>query len=468
MSPKLSSKLPVYIFTALSVFFLGLTVAAFGVLHSYQDTITDESYDESGMAAVQLRIHYEALMGALAMVELSHGRNGVDEAVLQFDILYERIQALPSRPGYEFLLDDETLNYQARLLNEMRGYLPRIDRAADGDGEALVAMHGELASLRPIIERLGHRPVQLASEIQAELTRDFRQLSDLFLWVIGGFVFSGLLFSAIIWRQLNAASARQVELETLTRNLQIARDEAEAASSAKTDFLAHMSHELRTPMNSILGFAQLLQAQNLDGEQTEAVDQIVRSGGLLMHMIDQVLELNKIMAGRISVSVHSVVPADVVARCLSLMDSLAADRSITLRASPSIHQAPDLKTDPNRLQQALLNLMSNAIKYNHLGGEVTLNCTTLPDEGNGPWLRFSVQDTGEGVPEGRERDLFKPFNRLGRETMNVEGTGIGLTITQELVRILGGRIGFISTPGQGSTFWIDLPVEREESLAYEE
>ena len=465
MGARFSSKLPVYIFGILSVLFLGLTAAAFGVLNSYQDNLNQSTYDESGFAALQLRVHYEAMMGALAVVELDATPEAVDEAVLQFDILYERVMVLPTRPAYDVLLDSESLELQGQILNALRGYVPRIDRAAEGDARALGNMRSELIPLRPLIERLGHRPIQVASELRAGVATSFHDLSNLFMWVIGGFVVSGILFAAIIWRQLNLAARRQDELEALTHNLQTARDDAEAASSAKSDFLAHMSHELRTPMNSILGFAQLLEMQKLNDKQGQAVDQILRSGQLLMHLIDQVLELNKIVSGNITVSVQAVKPADIITTCLGMMENVASVRAITLGALPGMYKAPSLETDPNRLQQVLLNLMSNAIKYNREGGEVMLDCCILGDVDG--WVRFSVQDTGDGVPEGRGDELFLPFNRLGRETMNIEGTGIGLTITRELSRVLDGRIGYKSTLGEGSTFWIDLPLQRPETLVYE-
>lgn len=465
MSKQIYSRLPVYIFGVLSVLFLALIVAAFGVLKTYQDNLNQRSYDESGYAALQLRVHYESMMRALAVLEYEPSSLAVEDAVLQFDIFYERIKALPTRPLYDIFLDEESLGLHTEILQTLNGYLPHIDRAVGGQAYALSDMRKELSSMRSIVERLGHLPLQKASERRAEISESFRSLSDVFMWVIGGFVLCGMMFAGIIWRQLSQSAKRHVELEELTHNLQLARDEAESASNTKSDFLAHMSHELRTPMNSILGFAQLLEIQNPDEKQRQAVGQIIRSGNLLMHLIDQVLELNKIISGDVSVSIQSMSPAKTITTCLELMDSMAAARSITLGTLPSIHKVPDIETDPNRLQQILLNLMSNAIKYNRDGGEVTLDCAVLDsDEG---WVRFSVADTGEGIPRGyHEKEMFQPFNRLGRETMNIEGTGIGLTITYELVRVLGGHIGYVSKPGEGSTFWVDLPVQQAETLVY--
>lgn len=465
MAVQIRGKILVYVFGVLAALFTVLVISAFLLLRDHQDTLKQNAYDETGIAAMQLRLHYEIMMGALNKVEHNVPGSSLDDAVIQFDIFYERLKSLPTRPTYDQLLDDETRVVQAGALNVLNRVLPRIDRAADGDATALKGLFTELSALRNSIERLGHKPVQVASERRAAVTAQFKKIADLFVWVIAGFISTGAIFAAIIWRQLSHAKERQRELEELTHSLEAARDVAEAASKAKSDFLAHMSHELRTPMNSILGFAQLLEIQKLDQKQTQAVNQILRSGSLLMHLIDQVLELNKIISGHISVSVQKFSPADTITTCLGMMEAMASERSITLGALPSMHQVPDIESDPNRLQQVLLNLMSNAIKYNHDGGEVTLGCEVLSGEKG--WVRFTVTDTGEGLPEGSEDDLFQPFNRLGRETMNIEGTGIGLTITRELARVLNGRIGYVSALGKGSTFWIDLPVHGEETLVYD-
>jgi len=451
------------VFGFVSVLFLGLTVSAFGVLKSYQDNLNQRTYDESGFAALQLRVHYEALLGALAVIEYQMSPQTVEEAVLQFDILLERLTALPSRPSYDSLLDREGNRLQAEVLAAIQTQIARIDHAAEGEGTALRGMRGEIVTLRPLIERLAHRPTQIASERRGAIMKDFEKHSNLFFMVIVGFVATGVLFVIIIWRQLSLSMDRQVALETMTQSLQAARDEAEDASNAKSDFLAHMSHELRTPMNSVLGFAQILETQDLNEMQRQAVNQIMRNGDMLMRLIDQMLELNKIVSGHVPISVQPVSPSNVITTCLGLMESLAGERSITLGALPSMYNVEGLETDPKRLQQILLNLMSNAIKYNKIGGEVTLSCDPL----EGDMVRFSVMDTGEGIPEGQEENLFRPFNRLGRETMSVDGIGIGLTIAHELAQVLEGQLGYASTIGEGSTFWIDLPLKGKETLVYE-
>lgn len=241
-----------------------------------------------------------------------------------------------------------------------------------------------------------------------------------------------------------------------------AEEEAKIASRAKSDFLSSMSHELRTPMNAILGFAQMLKyspSDLLSEGQSSYVDNILQGGEYLMELINQVLELSKIETGEVTLNIVDVSARDIIDRCLIMIAGRADRDSIGILDQTSACDLPTLWTDSTRLTQALLNLLLNAIKYNREGGTVTLSCAEIPDH----MLRISVTDTGAGIPVEKQADLFKPFERLGREARNIEGAGIGLTIAKETIELLGGKIGFESTEGEGSTFWVDVPVKREQA-----
>ncbi|GAA0580078.1 ATP-binding protein [Caenispirillum bisanense] len=244
--------------------------------------------------------------------------------------------------------------------------------------------------------------------------------------------------------------------------LRRAQQEADTANKAKSEFLSSMSHELRTPLNAILGFAQLLEASRrepLTDKQKSHVQHILKGGQHLLELINEVLDLARIEAGKMSLSIEDISPADVVEECLSLTETLAARRGITVvREAPA--QLPAVRADYTRLKQVLLNLLSNAVKYNRDGGRLTLAI----GPGAPATMRFSVSDTGRGIPADRQGELFQPFNRLGAETTEVEGTGIGLTLTRELVERMGGAIGFVSEAEVGSTFWVDIPLSEAKDL----
>ncbi len=230
--------------------------------------------------------------------------------------------------------------------------------------------------------------------------------------------------------------------------------EADRANQAKSEFLSRMSHELRTPLNAILGFAQMLESDPLAPEQRESVGYILRGGRHLLGLINEVLDVARIEAGRLSLSPEPVLVPEIVKETVELSAPLAAGAAVQLRADVADVPERHVMADKQRAVQVLLNLVSNAIKYNHRGGTVTLSCKDVA----GGRFRISVRDTGPGIPpEGLER-LFTPFERLNADTTGVEGSGLGLALSKGLVEAMGGAIGVESIVGQGSTFWTEFPV----------
>ena len=221
-----------------------------------------------------------------------------------------------------------------------------------------------------------------------------------------------------------------------------------------------MSHELRTPLNAILGFGQLLERQNPTDSQRTRVGHIISAGRHLLSLINEVLDISRIEAGKLQLSLEPVCLADALEEALSLMRPLAAERGTELSTSSEVDRTDYVMADRQRFKQVLLNLLTNAVKYTLPGGRVTVSYSSA-----GPaTMRILVEDTGTGISEEKLARLFIPFDRLGAEQTSIEGTGLGLALCQRLMHAMNGTIGANSVPNKGTTFWVEL-ARAESPLA---
>jgi PAS domain S-box-containing protein len=242
-----------------------------------------------------------------------------------------------------------------------------------------------------------------------------------------------------------------------------ARIEAEEANLAKSEFLSRMSHELRTPMNSILGFAQLIEMGEIIPGHRKGINHILNSGKHLLNLINEILDISKIEAGRISLSMEPVNLKNTILEMLDIVQPQAESKKLSIKLLESPTNRLSVIADNQRLKQVLLNLINNAIKYNRKGGSVEIKTEQKPSTSKAnSKIRISVIDTGIGIRPEEINKLFLPFERIGAERTETEGTGLGLTVVKKLMDAMGGSLGVESIPGGGSTFWIELMMSKNK------
>ena len=370
-----------------------------------------------------------------------------------------------ARAAVSELMRAENATDVARVL------LPHVAAIAGAAGAALVDPEGR------IVESHAATPDMLDGLAPGNASAGFRNAHErtainghgsLVVWTTPYTPFFGKDDLDLV-RDLGAVAALaldRAELLTLERQAataaELARKAAEHANQAKNEFLSSMSHELRTPLNAILGFGQLLETAALSEDDRDSVDHILKAGHHLLELINEVLDLSRIESGRLTLSPEAVRVDELVGDTVDLMRPTAARRGITV----TVDLPPDdvhVHADRQRLKQVLLNIVSNAIKYNREAGEIEVRSERVGVDR----LRVSVRDTGPGIATSRMSALFQPFERLGAEASAIEGTGLGLALAQRLVEAMGGTIGIDSAEGQGSTLWIDLALTESPVAAFE-
>jgi signal transduction histidine kinase/ActR/RegA family two-component response regulator len=261
--------------------------------------------------------------------------------------------------------------------------------------------------------------------------------------------------------RLVGVSSDVTERKLAADKLRAAIADAQLANRTKNEFLSRVSHELRTPLNAILGFGQLLELDDLQESQRESVEQVLRGGRHLLALIDDVLDISRIESGDLPMSIEATSLEELLHETTALVSGAARSSDIAVVIEPSAWLGSHVMTDRRRLKQILLNLLSNGVKYNHPGGRVSLRC-----ESSSPGLiQIRVTDTGPGIPADQVPRLFTPFDRLGAESTSIDGTGIGLALSQRLAEMLGTSLTVDTEVGVGTTFALEVPVANDPVLA---
>ncbi len=260
------------------------------------------------------------------------------------------------------------------------------------------------------------------------------------------------------------ASSRDITERLKQENeLRNAQELANQANLSKSEFLSRISHELRTPMNSILGFAQLLEMGALDITQERSVGHILQSGKHLLNLINEVLEISRIESGQMSLSMEPVSLNSVIHEIIDSLTPLAATRGITIQSHFHLLDVAYVMADRQRLKQIIMNLLSNSLKYNRPDGMIDVDVLQGENEFNGKKsIRIAVRDQGYGISPDNMEKVFLPFERIGAENTETEGTGLGLAVVKQLTELMNGELGLESKIGIGSTFWVEFSSANEQ------
>ncbi|NQV71357.1 MAG: PAS domain S-box protein [Pseudohongiella sp.] len=422
------------------------------------------SWSEVRRHALQLDDHWTIITISRDITE----RKNRDNEMLQFRA------AMDVSPDMVFVTDYESMRfiYANKMAAQQTGF-SQEELLQKGPQDVLLYDRHELDSMYNEVIAAGEQGT--VTEVKTQGADNVRSLAEvhrraLYLddrWIIVT-ISQDISLRKRAERELQSVYEElEHRVEERTLQLQLEIEQRKKASQVKNLFLSSMSHELRTPLNSILGYAQLIELgeaeSNLDDEQREYLLNILSSGEHLLKLITDVLELNTVEEGQMSLLFDHVPTVEIIEDCLNQIQFRAREKNIQIIDQCCNQRAmPRLWTDAARLKQVLLNLLSNAINYSEEGDSVTISCKELP----GNMLRISVADIGAGIPHDRRDDLFAPFERLGRETGPIAGTGIGLYIAKRMIKLLKGNIGYESEEGQGSTFWIEMPLSQEQGVTY--
>lgn len=411
--------------------------------------LADVNYDSSGIAAVQIRLHHTKLLEELALIENAAPTASAERALLQFDILYERVRSLPNRPPYTKILDDRAREMLSHIQDGLQAELPLFDAIASNGMASLIGTYDRLDDMESDINRFSGKTLELAVSFRKTSRNEIIQVTRLLIILTAGLALSGATFAFLLWRQVKRYEAQNETLRDIAEQLL-------AANNAKKVFLAHMSHELRTPLNAIMGFSETMATGHLgrmeNAKHLEYARDIHLSARHLLDLINDILDISRIEAGEEVLTISNVELGNLVETSLVVADPRHDIETVV--DIPA--DFPRLQGDRRRLQQILVNLIANADKHTAAGGRIEISAA-LEQRG----IVLSVRDNGTGIAAEDIPIALMPFGQVRFSIDQAhEGTGLGLPLSQSLMELHDGTLVLESTPGHGTTVRLLFPASR--------
>ncbi len=451
----------------LQVFSIGLLIVL-GLLYmdiSKRHTLLQDGVRENAMWSVyQLDREARAVdydLG-LAMIVSEVTAEGLSDAILRYDILFSRINILVESRFQDFFAGDQKIvETITHIKADILAIQPVFDRLSSGQDIDIATLGQLKEASADLVQEIQSFLIYTNSEISANRTDNrnytlrLQVTSAIFLILL---VASVVFLIVTLIRQLDAMRQAGLAMESMARKVSGAYAAADAGNRAKSQFMATIGHEIRTPLNAILGIAELLELSTLPPDIKENVHSIRNSGEALLEVLNEILDYAKIEHGKLELENRVVDLRELAESTVKMIRARATEHGNAIVLNmPEILPAPVVTTDPTRLRQVILNLMSNAVKFTDKG-TITLSMGQVLHSGR-MTLRIEVKDTGIGIDESGKSRLFKPFSQVDATiSRKYGGTGLGLTICKQIVERLGGTLGLESVPGQGSTFWLEIPV----------
>lgn len=448
-----------------SVILLAILVSVYVDISRRQSDLRDAVRENAMWSVYQFNREAHDLHHRLELMINSQtiDQASLEELSIRYDVVYSRMKMLRETKFEQNFLSDPSVVGQIdkieRLIFNNAPIFDAIIAGAQISPANLTTLDFELGVLsRETADLLVYTNTKISAE-RAEGRIELESLQRKSMGLIGLLVLSVVLLIFTLQRQLKGVQAAGASLETMAEKLTVSYQAAEAGNRAKSQFMATMGHEIRTPLNAILGMVELLELTRLSSESAAHVRTIRRSGEALLDIINEILDYAKIEHGKLELEQRSVDLLTLAETSAEMMRGRATEAGNRIVVDlPYRWRARYVLSDPTRLRQVILNLMSNAVKFTSQG-TVTLRLRQFREQ-SGSWLRVEVQDTGIGIgAEGQEK-LFRPFSQVDASiSRKYGGTGLGLTICKEIIDRFGGRIGVDSVTGEGSTFWFEIPIE---------